>query len=118
LEAAAASLKDAALTRAMNSAVLYHASFAQALAHRIAVKPANHDLDEEELLSVITQAFVYDRDIVAAAADDLIAIQERDPSNAELLTPFLHFKGFIALQAQRVARWLWHHDRLHLACHV
>nr|WP_245500395.1 hypothetical protein [Rhizobium leguminosarum] len=31
-EAVNASAKDAALTRAMNSAVLYHASFAQALA--------------------------------------------------------------------------------------
>ncbi|EJT04018.1 serine O-acetyltransferase [Rhizobium sp. CCGE 510] len=117
-EAVNASLKDAALTRAMNSAVLYHASFAQALAQRIAIKLANHDLDHDELLAVIAQAFLSNRNIVADAAADLMAIKERDPSNTEILTPFLYFKGFVALQGQRVAHWLWHHDRLHLARHI
>lgn len=117
-EAVNASAKDPALVRAMNSAVLYHGSFAQALAHRIALKLANHDLDQEELFSVIGQAFLNDHGILAAAAADLLAVKERDPSNTEILTPFLYFKGFVALQGQRVAHWLWHHDRLHLARHI
>lgn len=117
-EAVEASAKDPALTRAMNSAVLYHTSFAQALAHRIAVKLANHDLDQEELLTVISQAFLNDLGIIESAAADLIAVKERDPSNTEILTPFLYFKGFAALQGQRVANWLWHHDRLHIARHL
>ena len=117
-EAVDASAKDPALTRAMNSAVLYHASFAQALAHRIAIKLANHDLDQEELMAVVGQAFLSDAEIIASAAADLTAIKERDPSNTEILTPFLYFKGFVALQCQRVAHWLWHHDRLHLARHI
>jgi serine O-acetyltransferase len=88
------------------------------LAHRIAIKLANHDLDAEELLSVVGQAFLNDLNILANAAADLTAIKERDPSNTEILTPFLYFKGFVALQGQRVANWLWHHDRLHLARHI
>lgn len=110
-EATKASAKDSALTRAMNSAVLYHASFAHALAHRIAIKLANHDLDHEELLSVIGQSILTDHHILASAAADLTAIKDRDPSNVEILTPFLYFKGFVALQGQRVAHWLWHNDR-------
>ncbi|WFU05193.1 hypothetical protein QA648_31190 (plasmid) [Rhizobium sp. CB3171] len=43
-EAVAASDSDPTLSRALNSSVLYHASFAQALAQRIALKLANHDL--------------------------------------------------------------------------
>ncbi|MDR3516672.1 MAG: hypothetical protein P4M00_12710 [Azospirillaceae bacterium] len=39
-EAVAASAADATLSRAMNAAILYHGSFAQALGHRIAQKPA------------------------------------------------------------------------------
>lgn len=117
-EAADASANDAVLNRALNSAVLYHASFAQALAQRIALKLANHDLDHDELMSVIAQAFINDESIVSDAAADLIAIKDRDPSNTEILTPFLYFKGFVALQGQRVAHWLWHHDRVHLARHV
>jgi serine O-acetyltransferase len=117
-EAMDAASKDPSLARTMNSAVLYHASFAQALAQRIAFKLANHDLDQDELLSVIAQALISNADIVDHAAADLAAIKERDPSNAEILTPFLYFKGFVALQGQRVAHWLWHYDRIHMARHV
>lgn len=117
-DAVEASQKDPSLTRAMNSAILYYSSFAQALAHRIALKLANHDLDVEELLSVIGQAFLNDHAILASATADLVAVKERDPSNTEILTPFLYFKGFSALQGQRVAHWLWEHDRLHLARHL
>jgi serine O-acetyltransferase len=118
IEASDAALKDPVLTRAMNSAILFHASFAQALAQQIAFKLANHDLDQDELLSVIAQVFSNNQSVVEHAADDLKAIKERDPSNADILTPFLYFKGFVALQGQRVANWLWNHDRLHLARHI
>lgn len=117
-EAMSASANDVVLNRALNSAVLYHASFAQALAQRIALKLANHDLDQDELMSVIAQAFISDKNIISDAAADLMAIKDRDPSNTEILTPFLYFKGFVALQGQRVAHWLWHHDRVHLARHI
>ncbi|WP_188910818.1 serine O-acetyltransferase [Aureimonas endophytica] len=117
-EAVAAALNDASLTRSMNSAVLYHASFAQALAHRLALKLASHDLGAEDLLALVAEAFLASPDIVQAAAADLTAVQERDPSNSEILTPFLYFKGFLALQGQRVGHWLWTHERVHMARHL
>lgn len=117
-EAIFASRSDGALSRTMNSAILYHPSFAAALAHRLAQKIANHDLDGEEMMMVINQAFLSDPSIITAAAADLVAVKERDPSNAEILTPFLYFKGFLALQGQRVGHWLWHHSRTHMARHL
>ena len=117
-EAIAATGRDPVMSRAMNAAVLYHASFGQALAHRIAQKLGNYDLGQEELLAFICRAFLCDPAILAAAAADLAAIKERDPSNSEFLTPFLYFKGFLALQGQRVAHWLWTHERVHLARHI
>jgi serine O-acetyltransferase len=117
-EAGSAIGNDVLLTRAMNSAVLYHRSFSDALAHRIAQKLANHDFSHEELIVVVRQAFQSDHRIVSAAQVDLEAIRERDPSNAEILTPFLYFKGFLALQGHRVAHWLWHHNKVHMARHI
>lgn len=117
-EAVLASKADPSLMRAMNSAILYHGSFAAALAHRLAHKLADHDLDTDELTVIITQAFLNSPSILTAAAADLVAIKERDPSNAEILTPFLYFKGFLALQGQRVGHWLWHHNRIHLSRHL
>jgi len=69
-------------------------------------------------LSVIAQALISNADIVDHGVADLAVIKERDPSNAEIPKPFLYFKGTAALQGQRVAHWLWHHDRIHMARHV
>ena len=107
-EAIIAAERHPVVTRAMNAAVLYHASFGQALAHRVAQKLGSHHLDQDGLLPFICQAFLSDPTILAASAADLAAMKDRDRSNSEFLTPFLYFKGFLALQAQRVAHWLGH----------
>jgi serine O-acetyltransferase len=117
-EARAAIDNDLRLTRAMNLAILYHRSFADALAHRIAQKLANADINQEELISIFVDIFHDDQDIVASAKVDLQAIRDRDPSNAEILTPFLYFKGFLALQGHRIGHWLWNHDKVHMARHI
>ncbi|MBP1860453.1 serine O-acetyltransferase [Rhizobium herbae] len=117
-EASAAIANDVLLTRSMNLAVLYHRSFADALAHRIAQKLASPDINQEELISIIREVFQRDQRIVSSAEVDLEAIRDRDPSNAEILTPFLYFKGFLALQGHRIAHWLWHHNKAHMARHI
>lgn len=117
-EAAAAAQTDPALTRSMNSAVLMHLSFDHALSHRLAVKLCDHDIDRDELLALIYSAYTDRPGLLGAAAADLEAIKDRDPSNTEVLTPFLYFKGFYALQGHRVAHWLWTTSRRHLARHI
>lgn len=117
-EAGAAVQRDQALARAMNSAVLMHASFGHALSHRLAIKLADHDVDRDELLALIYGAYTDKPGLLGAAAADLQAVKDRDPSNTEVLTPFLYFKGFLALQGYRVAHWLWMTGRRHLARHI
>lgn len=117
-EAAAAVHRDQALARAMNSAVLMHSSFGHALSHRLAIKLADHDVDRDELLALIYGAYTDKPGLLGAAAADLQAVKDRDPSNTEVLTPFLYFKGFCALQGYRVAHWLWTTGRGHLARHI
>ncbi|MGQ3214995.1 MAG: serine O-acetyltransferase [Shinella sp.] len=118
LEAGAAVHRDQALARAMGSAVLMHASFGHALSHRLAVKLADHDVDRDELLALIYGAYIDRPSLLGAATADLQAVKDRDPSNSEVLIPFLYFKGFSALQGYRVAHWLWTTGRRHLARHI
>lgn len=110
--------RDPALARVMNSAVLMHAGFGHALSHRLSIKLADHDVDRDELLALIFGAYTDKPGLLGAAAADLAAVKDRDPSNTEVLTPFLYFKGFSALQGYRVAHWLWTIGRQHLARHV
>ena len=106
-EAGAAVQRDQALARAMNSAVLMHASFGHALSHRLAIKLADHDVDRDELLALIYGAYTDKPGLLGAAAADLQAVKDRDPSNTEVLTPFLYFKGFLALQGLWVELCVW-----------
>ena len=49
---------------------------------------------------------------------DGAAVFDRDPACNSYLEPFLYFKGFQALQAYRVAHWLWENGRKALALYL
>jgi serine O-acetyltransferase len=53
------------------------------------------------------EAFEADADILDAVRADLLAVLDRDSATHEMYIPFLYYKGFHALQAHRVAHWLW-----------
>ncbi|MFC0409101.1 serine O-acetyltransferase [Roseomonas elaeocarpi] len=114
-DAVEAAAGDALLAQPMAVAVLRHVSFAQALSHRLARKLADAELDAAALAGLGCETFLADPAIVAAATADLLAVRERDPACPDLLTPFLHFKGFLAIQAHRIAHALWSRGRRHLA---
>ncbi|MBB2201419.1 serine O-acetyltransferase [Gluconacetobacter tumulisoli] len=95
-----------------------HATFANALAALIGRKLGDRSVADDALSELVTEVFVADPEIVAAAAADLVAIRERDPATANYATPFLFFKGYHAVQSHRVAHWLWQSGRRHLALHL
>jgi serine O-acetyltransferase len=49
---------------------------------------------------------------------DLVAVFDRDPATARFIDPLLYFKGFHAIQAHRLAHWLWHQGRKDLAYYI
>lgn len=81
------------------------------LAHKL----CSDHLPREELSELIETAFRADAGIGHALRADLLAVKERDPACKGLLSPLLLFKGFQAIQAHRVAHWLWHQRREALA---
>ncbi len=117
-----ASAEDAArsephLGSLMNATILSHQDLANALSFQIARKIGDGELAAMSVREVCAFAHWSDPSIVAAAEADLQAVAERDPAIKTLLQPFLYFKGFQALQAWRVAHWLWGQGRETLAFH-
>ena len=114
-EAAAKATEEPILGSYFHATVLNHQSFRSALSFRLASKLDNPMLPTMLIRDVIGEAMADDGDILAAAVSDIAATHIRDPACADLSTPFLFYKGFHALQAHRIAHWLWRQGRHTLA---
>jgi serine O-acetyltransferase len=117
-EAVAAVERDRVMSEIIRDTVLIHENFGDALAHRLARKLADYALSVETLESICCEALSADPGIEDSALADLQAVKDRDPACPDLLTPFLFFKGYHAIQAYRFGNWLWKRGRLHLANHI
>lgn len=109
---------EPALASMVNSVVLSHRDLDHALSFQIARKLGDLELTPMSLREICEQAYADDRSIVEAAEADLRAVFERDPACKGYVQPFLFFKGFLALQAYRVAHWLWRQGRETMAFHL
>lgn len=115
--AEAAAREEPQLASQINAVILSHDDLAGALSFQIARKLADNEMSAMSVREVCLAAFVADPAIVEAAEADLQAVAERDPAIRSLMQPFLYFKGFQALEAWRVAHWLWGQGRETLAFH-
>jgi serine O-acetyltransferase len=114
-EAEAAIAAEPLLGGMMQLSILHHATMERALSYRVSVKLASGEMSEQILREIADEALVADPAIGAAARADLVATHERDPACDRFLQPLLYFKGFQALQAHRVAHWLWRQGRRDMA---
>ncbi|MFO7855904.1 MAG: serine O-acetyltransferase [Paracoccaceae bacterium] len=114
-EARAMAEREPLMAAMVHATVLRHESLEDALACRIAQKLASPDLSALAMQDVARDAMSGDKGVGAAARADLVAVYERDPACHGYLQPILFFKGFLAVQAYRVAHRLWRTDRRDLA---
>jgi serine O-acetyltransferase len=114
-EAKAKAQAEPMLSSYFHATVLSHSSFGSALSFRLASKLDTPMVPTMLIREVIQEAFRDDPRILTAAEIDILATYNRDPACDDLTTPFLFFKGFHALQAHRIAHWLWHRSRKSLA---
>ncbi|GJZ23963.1 serine acetyltransferase 1, chloroplastic-like protein [Tanacetum coccineum] len=103
------------LSNYYTSSVLSHDTIESALSHHISMKLSNSSLPSVTLHEVIMSVLIEDEDIIKSVKNDLMAVKERDPACFSYVHCFLHFKGFLACQAHRVAHKLWLQDRKILA---
>lgn len=117
-EATAAARDESALASLLATVILNHKSLADSLSYQLARKLGDQELRAMTLREIAQDAYSAEPGLVEAAEDDLRAVFERDPACKGYLQPFLFFKGFLALQTQRVSHWLWHQGRETLAFHL
>lgn len=113
-----AAAREPVLASQMSAVILSHDGLAGALSFQIARKLGDDELNAMTVREVCLAAYADRPDLIDAAEADLAAVEERDPAIRSLLQPFLYFKGFQALQAWRVANWLWAQERWTLALHI
>lgn len=107
--------QEPVLASFLYSTILNHDTLEAALSFHLANKLDSPALPAMLVREVIEQALKADPGISRAVRADLLAVSERDSACCSLATPFLFFKGFHALQAYRVAHWLWKQGRTSLA---
>jgi len=114
-EADAKAAEEPILGSYFHATILNHPNFGSALSFRLASKLDNPMLPTMLIRDVIQEAMADDPDLLRAAEIDMLAVFARDPACEDLTTPFLFYKGFHALQAHRIANWLWQKGRRTLA---
>ncbi|MDB5534616.1 MAG: serine O-acetyltransferase [Hyphomicrobiales bacterium] len=106
------------LTTFLISAILIRASVTEAIIGRIAARLEDNAMAAGQIARVFTQAFEADPTITEDFVADLVAVLDRDPACTRFIEPILYFKGFQAIQAHRLAHWLWRNGRRDLALHI
>jgi serine O-acetyltransferase len=117
-EAQAVAAAEPSLASLVNAVIIRHGDLAAALSYQIARKLGDQELRAMSLREVAQEAYAADPAIVEHAAADLIAVYERDPACKGYIQPFLHFKGYQALQTHRISHWLWRRGREALAFYL
>jgi len=103
------------LTNFLTDTVLTHTSLERALAYLLSEKLYSVHFSANSLKTIFNEAFAASSACRYAIACDLKAVVERDPASRGFAEPFLHYKGFHALEAYRVSHFLWNRKRYGLA---
>ncbi|MGX9393599.1 serine O-acetyltransferase [Nitrobacteraceae bacterium UC4446_H13] len=89
------------------SSVLHHSRLEAAVVHRVAERLDHSALSGDLIRQTFDEALRDDPDIGNAFRADLVAVYDRDPATSRFIDPLLYFKGFHAIQAHRLAHWLF-----------
>jgi serine O-acetyltransferase len=118
VEARAVLDKEPHLIELLSRRILDHDAIETAIAGNLAGRLSSAELSAKHLQAMFDEVFAEDQSLGVSARTDLIAIKSRDPACKSYLAALLYFGGFLALQAHRIAHWLWHHDRHHSALYL
>ncbi|HJV07429.1 MAG TPA: serine O-acetyltransferase [Chromobacteriaceae bacterium] len=114
-EAEQAARDEPLLASFLHMTVLRHVTLEDVLAFHLSSKLASPVMDARALMELFREALAADPSISIAARADIRACFDRDPACDSYSTPLLYFKGYHAIQSQRITHWLWRQQRYTLA---
>jgi serine O-acetyltransferase len=100
------------------STVLHHDRLEAAVVHRIAERLDHSALSGDLIRQAYNEAIREEPDLGNAFRADLVAVFDRDPATSRFIDPLLYFKGFHAIQAHRLAHWLYSKGRKDFAFYI
>ncbi len=100
------------------STVLHHDRLEAAVVHRIAERLDHVALSGDLIRQAFNDALRDQPDMGNIFRADLVAVFDRDPATSRFIDPLLYFKGFHAIQAHRLAHWLWGQGRKDFAYYI
>lgn len=115
LEADEIVMREPLMASLVHAVILQAKSLDGAISYRLSQKLATGDMPQILLREIANEAMLADPSIGQAIRADIVAVEERDPACHRYIQPILFFKGFLAIQAYRVAHWLWMQGRKDLA---
>ena len=98
--------------------LLQHDTLEAAIVHRLSERLAHADVSGDVIRQAYSQAIEVDPAIGDAFRADIAAVVDRDPATHRALEPVLYYKGFHAIQAHRLAHWLWNKGRKDFALYL
>ncbi len=98
--------------------VLNHKRLEDALSFHLANKLESSTITAASMRDLIDEAFANDPVIGEGFRADIEAVRTRDPACRRYSAPLLYFKGYHAIQSQRVAHYFWQQGREALALYL
>jgi serine O-acetyltransferase len=100
------------------STILHHDTLEAAVVHRVSERLDSAEVSAELIRQAYADALENAPAIGTAFRADIVATVDRDPATNRFLEPVLYFKGFHAIQAHRLAHWLWGKGRKDFAYYL
>jgi serine O-acetyltransferase len=100
------------------STILHHDTLEAAIVYRLSERLDHAALSSELIRQAYKDALEDTPSIGESFRADIVATLDRDPATHRLLEPVLYFKGFHAIQTQRLSHWLWNKGRRDFALYL
>jgi len=98
--------------------VLNHTSFEASLSFILSNKIADNVMPSMAIRELFEGAYKSCPDVINYGKHDLRAVFDRDPAIFSMLSVLLNLKGYLAIQAHRLAHCLWNDNRKELAMFI
>lgn len=109
---------EPAIASFVYATILNHDRLEDAIVHRVAQRLDNSVVSAEVIRLAFKEALAENPELGEIMRCDIAAVYDRDPACDRHIEPVLYFKGFHAIQAHRLAHWLWTKGRRDFALYL